>query len=339
MQTWYYSSNGERQGPVSFDELKALARRGALDPVKDLAWTEGMQDWISSGQVAGLYHDLPMPASGAFNPYAAPGTASHDLLAPLPAGALFEVSAGSYPLDIMAILGRAIEITKRYFGPILVIGVVYILIAMALEAGLGLIRSTLESPRTHMSGPGSDWAAFLDNYTALGFTLSLISWVISNFFALGLTKAALSFVSGDGASVGTLFSQGDRLLRSLGATILYILIILGGTLLFIVPGIYLALRLVMYHDAIVDRNLGVMASLRYSWSLTKNNALSLFGLGIMGFLILIAGALALGVGLIFALPVVTLAFALAYRCLQFGRAAMADHPGTKTPLLQGRTSH
>lgn len=93
MQTWYYSSNGERQGPVSFEELKALARQGRLDPVKDLAWTEGMSDWNPSGQVAGLYEDAPANAA-AFNPYAVPGTASHDLLAPLPAAKLRKFPPG-----------------------------------------------------------------------------------------------------------------------------------------------------------------------------------------------------------------------------------------------------
>lgn len=238
----------------------------------------------------------------------------------------------------MGILGRAIELTKRHFGPVLGIGVVYVLLSMALEAGFGLLRTAVEGPVIHTGGPGTEWAAILNSYTPVGIAFSLISWVASSFLALGLTKAALNFVSGDPASVATLFSQGDKLLRSLGAGFLYMLIVLGGTLLLIVPGIYLALRLVMYQDAIVDRNLGVMASLRYSWGMTQNNTLSLFGLGIMSFLILIAGALALLVGLVFAIPVVTLAFALTYRCLQFGRAAMVDHPGTKTPLLQGLNS-
>ena len=95
MQAWCYSNKGERQGPVSFDELKSIALQGGLDPVKDLVWTEGMQEWRPSGQVPGL-HSAGLPSdSGGFNPYAAPNTASHDLLAPLPGGPLHEIPPGS----------------------------------------------------------------------------------------------------------------------------------------------------------------------------------------------------------------------------------------------------
>jgi uncharacterized membrane protein len=52
-------------------------------------------------------------------------------------------------------------------------------------------------------------------------------------------------------------------------------------------------------------------------------------------LVMIAGALALVVGMIFAIPVVTLALPLAYRFLQFGPRALTDHPGTKVPMLRG----
>ena len=141
MQTWYYSSNGERQGPVSFDELKALARQGSLDPVKDLAWTEGMQDWTASGQVAGLFSDAPMVRAGEFNPYAAPATSSDDLLAP--AGGLAEINPGSAQLEIVGVIKRASELTKRHFGKIILIGFVYLVISVVLRIALSLFDSVL----------------------------------------------------------------------------------------------------------------------------------------------------------------------------------------------------
>ena len=165
--------------------------------------------------------------------------------------------------------------------------------------------------------------------------ISLASWVAALFFQLGLTRAALNVASGDEASVATLFSQGDKLWRAIGAGILYYLMVMAGLLLLVVPGVYLALRFVMYQNAIVDRNLGIMEAFRYSSELTRNNKLSLFGLVIMIILIMIAGTVALVVGLIYAIPLATVAFALAYRCLQYGPGAMTDRPGTKIALLQG----
>lgn len=333
MQTWYYSSKGERQGPISFDELKARARRGGLDPVTDLVWTEGMQDWKPSGQVAGLFpDDAPSPA-GDFNPYAAPGTAPHDLLAPLPIGALQEVPPGSPVLKTMDVVSRAIELTKRHFLKLLGIGIVYIVISAVAEAAITYVDVALGgTPMGQLFvGIGSISVAPQHSIPA-----ALVSSAFSTFIGLGLARVALNFASGEDSSITTLFGQGAKLLRTMVAWFLFGLMVAVGLVLLIVPGIYLALRFGMFQYAIVDRNLGIMESFKYSSDLTKNNLMNLLGLVFMIILIVIAGALALGVGLIFAIPVVTLMFPLAYRFLQFGPHALLDHPGTKVPQIRGQ---
>jgi uncharacterized membrane protein YhaH (DUF805 family) len=52
---WFYTSEGARVGPVSFDELKELAGQAALNPRLDLVWWEGMPAWLPAGQVTGLF--------------------------------------------------------------------------------------------------------------------------------------------------------------------------------------------------------------------------------------------------------------------------------------------
>lgn len=86
MQTWYYSANGERQGPVSYEELKSLSRSGRLHPDTDLAWTEGMSDWKPSGQISGLFQDATNELPTVYNPYSVPSTPSENLLAPVTGG-------------------------------------------------------------------------------------------------------------------------------------------------------------------------------------------------------------------------------------------------------------
>ena len=334
MQTWYYSTNGERQGPVSFEELKTLAARGTLDAVRDLAWTEGMSDWKPSGQVPGLFAASAMATADGFNPYAAPATASQDLLAPVPTSNLTEINPGSYSLDVMGVLRRAMEITNRHFGAILGIGVVYMILTIVIEAGLEFLNKQLGQGSTGIL-PGGLWSDSPYAHEYSHPVIMLVSWAATTFLQLGLTRVALNFASGEESSVAMLFGQGDKLLRAIGAGFLYYLMVAAGLVLLIVPGVYLALRFVMYQDAIVDKNMGIMESFRYSSELTRNNKFSLLGLGLLSLLVVLAGALALLVGLIYAIPVVTIAFAVAYRSLQFGSRALADHPGTKTPLLRG----
>jgi uncharacterized membrane protein len=335
MQTWYYSANGERQGPVSYEELKSLARSGRLNPDTDLAWTEGMSEWKASGQISGLFQDATNELPSVYNPYAAPSTPSENLLAPVIGG---EIPPGSFQLDASGVIGRAIELTKRQFWLLFGIGVVYFVVTMALESVIGF-ASAMVSPPVAVTPPvsGSFWEIWLTQMGAqqsgAAWGFQLISWIGSTFFAMGLAKVALDVVTGRQASVGGLFSQGDKLWRSLGATVLYYLMFTVGFVLLVVPGIYLALRFMMYQYAIIDKNMGVMESLRYSSELTKNNRMNLFVLGLLSMLVFLAGALALLIGLAFAIPVVTLAFALAYRVLQYGQRAMLDEPGTKRPQL------
>ena len=106
-----------------------------------------------------------------------------------------------------------------------------------------------------------------------------------------------------------------------------------GFLLLIAPGVYLALKYGQFMTAIVDRDLGVMESFSYSASITTNNRLSLLGLWFLCILVVLAGALACGVGLVFAIPVAWLSSVVAFRWMQYGHRAAMDHPGTRTPML------
>lgn len=50
---WYYSSNGQQMGPVSYEQLKQRAQSGSLLP-SDLVWKEGLPDWVAAVKVEGL---------------------------------------------------------------------------------------------------------------------------------------------------------------------------------------------------------------------------------------------------------------------------------------------
>jgi|AntRauTorckE6833_2_1112554.scaffolds.fasta_scaffold27533_1 hypothetical protein len=52
---WYLMKKGERIGPFMLEDLKGMAERAELNPRHDMAWKEGMEDWIPSGDVDGLF--------------------------------------------------------------------------------------------------------------------------------------------------------------------------------------------------------------------------------------------------------------------------------------------
>lgn len=113
--------------------------------------------------------------------------------------------------------------------------------------------------------------------------------------------------------------------------------VLVGLILFIFPGIYLALRFGLAQSAIVDKNMGVFEAFKYSAQITKNNRLELFFIILFMIGVTIAGCIALIVGLLFAYPLMLLMWIVAYRWLQYGGRAILDDPMTGTPMLAALT--
>jgi len=51
---WFYTRNGQKNGPVSGSILKQYARSGDL-LISDLVWREGMSEWAPASKVKGLF--------------------------------------------------------------------------------------------------------------------------------------------------------------------------------------------------------------------------------------------------------------------------------------------
>lgn len=338
MSEWYYARGGQQSGPVTFEQLVALARSGGLDPAKDLVWSASMKDWTPASQVPELVAapaNPLAPTADPANPYAAPQSAWADAT-PAAGVALMEIPPGSEPIDVGVCVKRGFDLTIRHFGIILLVGLTYFGISMAaglllagLDAALGIGQAT--HSQWQPSGGGN---AYNFSYTQNGSPLNMIlSQVLSTFLSLGAARIGLNLVSGKPVAVAMLFGEGGKLLRAFGATILFGLLFFAGLLLLIVPGIYIALRYGQFLMAIVDRDLGIMDALSYSSTITTNNRGNIFLLALLAIAIALAGMLACGIGLIFAMPVVWLTSVVAYRWMQFGHRAALDHPGTTTPML------
>jgi hypothetical protein len=270
------------------------------------------------------------------NPYSAPKSAWEP---PAEAGvALEDIVPGTEPIDVMGCVRRGVQLTSRYFGRIFLVGLTYFAITFAVGFVLGLIDSALGWGGSSERGWSFDGA----NSTFVRFHESgspfnvIVTNVVSIYLSLGVARIGLNLVSGKEFSVAMMFGEGRKLLRAIGASILYGAMVVVGLVLLIVPGIYLALRYGQFLNAIVDRDMGVLESLKYSSSITTNNRMNLFLLALLSIAIFIAGVLALVVGLIFAYPVIWLSWIVAYRWMQYGSRAAMDHPGTQMPMLARR---
>jgi uncharacterized membrane protein len=148
----------------------------------------------------------------------------------------------------------------------------------------------------------------------MGFPLlgNLVSLLLSLYLAAGLLRAVMSAVRGEAPSFGQLLSGGDRLLPLLGTIVLGGLCTLAGFVVFVIPGIVLSLGLSLTYFACIDEQLGPVEALKRSWALTDGCKLQLFGFGLIALVVMLAGLLALVVGVFVAIPLLYVAGAWIY---------------------------
>lgn len=329
MNQWYYAKGGQQHGPVPAEELTALLRSGGLDPAKDLVWNPSLPDWLPASQVPELSGGAPMPAYGN-QPFAYP-TASGDFT---------DIPPGSEPLIPTACVKRAFDLTVRHIGPILLITIIYVAISFGLSKLLVSLDEAMGwKPMTELimekAGATTEAIAMYQSQSANDLSVqgNIITTAAGVFLMLGLTRIGLNVVSGKPFGIGMMFSGWKWLLKGFAGYLLYMIMFAIGFVLLIVPGIIVLLRFGMYQSAIVDRNLGVIGALGYSWELTKGNGLSLFVILLFSILIFFAGCIAMLVGLLFAFPMMWLMWIVAYRWMQYGGRAVMDDPVTHQPLL------
>lgn len=97
--------------------------------------------------------------------------------------------------------------------------------------------------------------------------------------------------------------------------ILYSLIIAGWLILFIIPGIYFAIRLSFWELYLVDQKMSIKDALRASWDKTKWHEWQLIWVWFLTFCITLLGVLVVWIWLLRAIPTVKIAYTYLYKKL------------------------
>ncbi len=145
--------------------------------------------------------------------------------------------------------------------------------------------------------------------------VSILSWVFGIIIGIGQLKIAIELVDKKSPPFSELFSHYRLFFHTLFTQIMVGIIVVIGLVLLIIPGIVFALRLQFAVYAVVDGGMGPLAAISASWTMTKGSTIKLLLYAIASFLVLFAGLLLLGVGLILAVPTTMLATAYIYRTL------------------------
>ena len=164
-----------------------------------------------------------------------------------------------------------------------------------------------------------------------------VLWTLACWVASGLIGVVVPFVGGIAAAVLVvpIMSAGSyhaafKLMRGetvefndftkvfdrfgpLALTGLFVTLIVGvGSVLCVLPGIYAKLALVFVYPLILTRGIEPIEALKASFAVVNKNFVAVLLLGLMAFALSLAGAVACGVGLLFAYPIIMCMVAVAY---------------------------
>jgi uncharacterized membrane protein len=158
--------------------------------------------------------------------------------------------------------------------------------------------------------------------------VSIFSWLVQAFIELVLVRLTLNVLVKDKIVAKELVPSWPQFWKFFGASILCSIVILIGFICLIVPGIILALRLQFYGYLILEKGLRPVEALRQSWAMSRGQTWRLFLLLLAMIGVVLLGALALGVGLLVAVPLVGVAIAFVYRKLEgsFSEAPLSTEP-------------
>lgn len=165
-----------------------------------------------------------------------------------------------------------------------------------------------------ISGAISALSSLFRHEPAFGFVLWLLQTIVNLVIGIGLINITLKLLDNKKSKYKDLFYY-KPIVNYFLASLVEGLIVIGGLILLIIPGIFFALRLQFTCYLIVDKNLGPVEAVKTSWKITKGNAWNLFFLGILLGLINILGLLCLIVGLFVTVPLTMLATTFVYRKL------------------------
>jgi uncharacterized membrane protein len=149
---------------------------------------------------------------------------------------------------------------------------------------------------------------------AFAFLFWIVQTVLDLVIGIGLVSIALKFIDKKKPQYKDLFYY-KPIINYFLASLLTGLIVIGGLILLIIPGIYFAFRLKFAAYLVIDKNLGPVEAIKKSWKMTKGNVWNLFFFGILLGLINILGFICLLVGLFITVPLSMLATAFVYRKL------------------------
>jgi hypothetical protein len=170
----------------------------------------------------------------------------------------------------------------------------------------------------------------LEAAPVLALVWTLCGYLVQMATQMGLVRISLRLVDGQQPRYGELFGDLPTFWRYVAGNLLFLLIILVGLLLLVIPGIMWSIKYQFAPFLIVDRNIGIKEAFHESAGITSGVKWELFLFFLLVLGINLLGLMAFAVGLLFTLPATMIAYTFVYRkLLERKESAGAVRSGTE----------
>lgn len=231
---------------------------------------------------------------------------------------------GVYPPEVGALLRRSVDLLKDNALP-LVLGVAALMIVnLAINVPLSMIPNLLPL----LVGPDAGDAAQVA-VAGVSFLVQLLAMAVqfftTGYFSLGLAGASLVLVRTGSVGLSDFFPRDLRLIgRGALAAVIVGIATMVGTCLFIVPGIVLAMGLILWPMVMMTQDCGPVEACQRSWDLSRGHKMNLFLWAIVTSLITMVAALfTCGFGALATMPLWGIGNALAFEGIRGNEAQLA----------------
>lgn len=151
--------------------------------------------------------------------------------------------------------------------------------------------------------------------TVFFIIIAVVFWVVQIIISMGLIHISIKFIKSEKPVFSDLFAKANKIIDYVASSIVYSIIVTIGFILLIAPGVIFMIRFQFYQYLIIEKNKGPIEALKISWRMTKGSVWNLILFWILVMLVNIAGAIALGIGLLASIPVTMIAMAWVYKKL------------------------
>lgn len=154
------------------------------------------------------------------------------------------------------------------------------------------------------------------NMPLTAFALRIVALFFSSFAVMVIIRYTLAVVEGAPFGKKEIQALTPRWLSFIGATLTLLLVVLLGTIAFIVPGLYLLTRYGFVPHIIIDGEQSIRDAFKKSVSYTENRRWELFRVFLLVGVLNVLGAALFLVGLIITLPLSVVLMTKVYRAFK-----------------------